>query len=85
MRSSESGLAYKNEDTGADAAPVSLNFGRRLDATAREGFWRLDSRTQNAPSKIAPTKKNTAHTARTLSFKVTSTRHASIHIALARD
>ncbi len=71
--------ANKNENTGADAAPVSLNFGRRLDATALEGFWRLDSRTQNAPSKIAPTKKNTAHTARTLSFKVTSTRHASIH------
>jgi hypothetical protein len=35
-------------------------------------------RTQNAPSKIAPTKANTAHTASTLSFKARSTAGASL-------
>jgi hypothetical protein len=34
--------------------------------------------TQKAPSKIAPTKTNAAHTASMLSFIVTSTRRTSI-------
>src|ERR1700704_2392040 len=35
----------------------------------------LDARTQNAPSRMAPTNANTAHTARTSSLKARSTSH----------
>jgi hypothetical protein len=38
--------------------------------------------TQKAPSRIAPTKTNAAHTASTLSFIVTSTRCTSITVVL---
>jgi hypothetical protein len=38
--------------------------------------------TQKAPSRIAPTKTNAAHTASTLSFIVTSTRRTSITVLL---
>lgn len=40
----------------------------------------LDIRTQNAPSRIAPTKVNTAHTASTFSFKAMSTSRASLTV-----
>jgi uncharacterized protein (TIGR02118 family) len=39
--------------------------------------------TQKAPSRIAPTNTKTAHTASTLSFNLTSTRHTSIRVVLA--
>src|ERR1700745_1761071 len=45
------------------------------------GLWRCrwtKSRTQKAPSRMAPTKRNTAHTAKTLSFKAMSTAVASL-------
>jgi hypothetical protein len=53
-----------------------------LDAATLDGLWRW-TETQNAPSKIAPTNTNTAHTARTLSLNVRSTRRTSIRVALS--
>ena len=53
---------------------------------ARDGFWRLDLvETQKAPSRIAPTNTNAAHTARTLSFIVRSTRRTSIRVVLKQS
>jgi hypothetical protein len=44
-------------------------------------FFRIvPGETQKAPSRIAPTKTNAAHTASTLSFIVTSTRRTSITV-----
>jgi hypothetical protein len=72
---------YPKTKHRSETAPV-LSFSRPpFDAAAYDGFWRLHFlETQKAPSRIAPTKTNAAHTARTLSFIVRPTRRTSITV-----
>jgi hypothetical protein len=59
-------VAPQKQNTGEMFSPVSNCF-------AVTGLVVVNPRIQNAPSRIAPTNTNTAHTASTLSFKAWST------------
>jgi hypothetical protein len=73
----------RNQNTGAVAPPVFSysrpGWTRRSLMASGVGL----SETQKAPSRIAPTNTNTAHTASTLSFDLRSTRRTSIRVVLA--
>src|SRR5262249_43916055 len=69
----------KNEHTGGGPSGGLFPMTRPVLSSGKRyvygGFQALslDTRTQNAPSRIAPTKAKTANTARTSSFKARST------------